>query len=69
MGRINFNDLFPTKGAAVIFVLYMTLFVAQGIFVTASQKADSSYSYNVVTVVLFTEVLKLVASVGLYLRG
>jgi solute carrier family 35 (UDP-sugar transporter), member A1/2/3 len=69
MGRINFNDLFPTKGASIIFVLYMALFVAQGIFVTASQKADSSYSYNVVTVVLFTEILKLVTSIALYLRG
>jgi len=39
-----------------------------GIFVTASQGSDSAYSYNTVTVVLLTEVLKLIVSVTLYCK-
>jgi len=39
-----------------------------GIFVTASQGSDSAYSYNTVTVVLLTEVVKLVVSVALYCK-
>lgn len=39
-----------------------------GIFVTASQESNNSYSYNTVTVVLLTEVLKLIVSGALYLR-
>lgn len=39
-----------------------------GILVTASQKSDNKYEYNIVTVVLFTEILKLVISSALYCR-
>lgn len=39
-----------------------------GILVTASQRADNSYSYNTVLVVLLTEILKLVISTLLYCR-
>lgn len=39
-----------------------------GILVTASQRADNSYSYNTVLVVLLTEVLKLIISTVLYCR-
>ncbi|KAH8409620.1 hypothetical protein KR222_011608 [Zaprionus bogoriensis] len=39
-----------------------------GIFVTASQESNNSYGYNTVTVVLLTEVLKLLVSTGLYCR-
>lgn len=46
----------------------MSLFISQGILVTASQESNNSYSYNTVTVVLLTEVLKLVVSTGLYCR-
>ena len=37
-----------------------------GILVTASQVADNTYDYNIITVVLVTEVFKLVASLVLY---
>ncbi|XP_054743313.1 UDP-galactose transporter senju [Anastrepha obliqua] len=65
---INWRELFPTKLTFVIFLLYISLFIGQGIFVTASQEANNSYSYNTVTVVLLTEVLKLLVSASLYCR-
>ena len=37
-----------------------------GILVTASQDDNSQYSYNTVTLVLLTEVLKLVVSAVIY---
>ncbi|XP_067009737.1 UDP-galactose transporter senju [Anabrus simplex] len=66
--KINWSELFPTKWSAVVFVSYMVLFINQGIFVTASQSSTSTYNYNTVTVVLLTEVLKLVASILLYCK-
>lgn len=39
-----------------------------GILVTESQEANNGYKYNTVTVVLLTEVLKLVVSSILYCR-
>ncbi|XP_073826636.1 UDP-galactose transporter senju-like [Musca autumnalis] len=65
---INWRELFPTKLTFLIFILYMSLFIGQGIFVTASQESNNSYSYNTVTVVLLTEVLKLLVSASLYLK-
>ncbi|XP_064540825.1 UDP-galactose transporter senju [Drosophila montana] len=64
----NWRELFPTKLTFIIFLLYMSLFIGQGIFVTASQESNNSYSYNTVTVVLLTEVFKLIVSTCLYCR-
>ncbi|KAH8319190.1 hypothetical protein KR067_013253 [Drosophila pandora] len=64
----NWRELFPTKLTFMIFLLYMSLFIGQGIFVTASQESNNSYSYNTVTVVLLTEVFKLIVSTCLYCR-
>ncbi|XP_017853813.2 UDP-galactose transporter senju [Drosophila busckii] len=64
----NWRELFPTKLTFIIFLLYMSLFIGQGIFVTASQESNNSYSYNTVTVVLLTEVFKLIVSSCLYCR-
>lgn len=64
----NWRELFPTKLTFVIFLLYMSLFIGQGIFVTASQESNNSYGYNTVTVVLLTEVFKLIVSTCLYCR-
>uniref|UniRef100_A0A182IU22 CMP-sialic acid transporter n=1 Tax=Anopheles atroparvus TaxID=41427 RepID=A0A182IU22_ANOAO len=66
--RINWEELFPSRKSVLIFLTYMSLFVSQGILVTASQRSDNSYSYNTVLVVLLTEALKLVISAGLYCR-
>uniref|UniRef100_A0A1Y1M4E7 Sugar phosphate transporter domain-containing protein n=1 Tax=Photinus pyralis TaxID=7054 RepID=A0A1Y1M4E7_PHOPY len=66
--KINWSELFPTPFSAFIFVLYIALFVNQGILVTASQKEGSKYEYDIVTVVLLTEFLKLLTSIILYCR-
>ncbi|CAG0904542.1 unnamed protein product [Cyprideis torosa] len=60
------KDLFPSKVSVLVFVLYMGLFINQGILVTASRRGGDSYSYSTTTVVLLTEVVKLVASLLLY---
>lgn len=68
MSGIVWRELFPTKLTCLIFIFYMSLFISQGILVTASQESNNSYSYNTVTVVLLTEILKLVVSSGLYCK-
>ncbi|KAJ3657392.1 hypothetical protein Zmor_009199 [Zophobas morio] len=68
MSALSWKELFPTKLSFVIFVAYILLFVGQGILVTASQKSDNQYDYNIVTVVLLTEVLKLGLSSVLYCK-
>ncbi|XP_014210129.1 UDP-galactose transporter senju [Copidosoma floridanum] len=67
MGTINWSELFPGRWSAIIFVLYITLFVNQGIIITWSQK-QGKYDYSIVIVVLMTEVLKLVCSTLLYCK-
>ncbi|XP_075224595.1 UDP-galactose transporter senju [Lycorma delicatula] len=66
--RVNFSDLFPSKWSVIIFMTYMTLFVNQGLLVTASQRFDNAYNYNTVLAVLLTEVTKLFISVFLYCK-
>ncbi|KAK0043366.1 UDP-galactose transporter senju [Biomphalaria pfeifferi] len=61
-------DLFPTKLSFVVFISYMGLFINQGILVTASKSKDNKYSYNTVTVVLLTEVLKLVTAAVIFIK-
>ena len=60
--------LFPTHSSLAVFISYMMMFVAQGMLVTASRHGSSSYSYNTITVVLLTELLKLVMSSVMYLK-
>ena len=62
------SKLFPSQGSKAVFVSYMFMFVAQGMLVTGSRHGASTYAYNTVTVVLLTEVLKLVMSSLLYLK-
>ena len=57
---VDNKDLFPTKWSLIIFVTYMALFTSQGILVTASRLGDNTYPYNTTTVVLLTEITKLV---------
>ncbi|XP_011151647.1 UDP-galactose transporter senju [Harpegnathos saltator] len=67
MGGINWNELFPGRWSPIIFISYMALFVNQGILVTWSQRSGR-YEYNIVAVVLLTEVLKLFISIILYCK-
>jgi len=60
--------LFPTPSSLAVFITYMGMFVAQGMLVTASRNGSSSYSYNTVTVVLLTEMMKLVFSSIIYFK-
>ncbi|GFO10148.1 CMP-sialic acid transporter 1-like [Plakobranchus ocellatus] len=62
------SDLFPTTLSFVVFVSYMGLFINQGILVTASKSKDNSYNYNTVTVVLLTEVFKLLAAAFIFVK-
>ncbi|KAF2901273.1 hypothetical protein ILUMI_04910 [Ignelater luminosus] len=68
MVNFNWSELFPNKCSIIIFILYIVLFVNQGILVTASQDSNNLYNYDIITVVLLTEVLKLITSVSLYCR-
>ena len=61
------KDLFPTKWSLCIFITYMALFTSQGLLVTASRLGDNTYPYNTTTVVLLTEITKLVFAVFGYL--
>lgn len=61
--------LFVNQGNTLVFNRFFKISNAfSGILVTASQKSDNQYEYNIVTVVLLTEVLKLVISSLLYCR-
>ena len=61
------KDLFPTTWSLVIFVTYMALFTSQGLLVTASRMGELTYPYNTTTVVLLTEVVKLVLSSSVFM--
>ncbi|XP_043259651.1 UDP-galactose transporter senju [Colletes gigas] len=67
MGSINWGELFPGRWSPAIFISYMALYVNQGIIVTWSQR-NGSYEFNIIMVVLITEVLKLIASTILYCK-
>ena len=64
----SFKKIFPVQGSFIVFISYMMMFVAQGMLVTASRHGSSTYSYNTVTVVLITEVTKLLGSSIIYLQ-
>ncbi|KAG8041881.1 hypothetical protein G9C98_007185 [Cotesia typhae] len=64
---INWGELFPGRWSGIIFVSYMALFINQGIIVTWSQNGGD-YKYNFVTVVLLTEIVKLIVSIVFYCR-
>ena len=66
--RAELAEVFPNKASALIFVLYMAMFVAQGMLVTASRMGAVSYGYNTTVVVLLTEILKLLASSAAFLK-
>lgn len=65
----QFNELFPTKMAFVVFISYMALFINQGLLVTATKNKDNKFDYNPITVVLMTETLKLLIALGIYLQS
>lgn len=60
------SRLFPTKTAFLIFWSYISLFVSQGLLVTAVQKSEI-YGFSPTIVVLLTELVKLLICVVVYL--
>ena len=68
ISKDTMDRLFPSQGSLMVFISYMLMFVAQGMLVTSSRYGSSSYSYNTITVVLLTELLKLVISSAIYLK-
>ncbi len=65
---MSLESLFPSRFGAFIFVSYMALFVSQGLLVTASRRGRDEYPYDPTSIVLVTEVVKLVVSVGVFLK-
>ncbi|KAF7279388.1 hypothetical protein GWI33_007330 [Rhynchophorus ferrugineus] len=68
MNIYSWQELFPSRLSQIVFVVYILLFVNQGLLVTATQDSNNKYDYNIVTVVLCTEILKLIISTLLYCR-
>ncbi|KJE88990.1 UDP-galactose transporter [Capsaspora owczarzaki ATCC 30864] len=66
---MGLTALFPTTFSVVIFVSYMGLFINQGLLITASKNAQNGYNYNMTTVVLLTELLKMLLAIGLFVRS
>lgn len=60
------DKLFPTKSSFIVFVSYISLFVSQGLLVTAVQKSQI-HGFNSIVVVLLTELVKLLICVAIYL--
>lgn len=60
------EHMFPTKTSFLIFWSYISLFVSQGLLVTAFQKSHV-YGFNTAIVVLLTEFVKLIICVAVYL--
>ncbi|XP_023329691.1 UDP-galactose transporter senju [Eurytemora carolleeae] len=67
LSKDDIKGFFPTPSSGVVFLLYMAMFVSQGLLVTSSRKGSTEYSYNVTTVVLLTEILKLILSASVYI--
>lgn len=64
--NLDYHRLFPTKSSFVIFWSYISLFVGQGLLVTAAQK-QRIFGFNPIIVVLLTELVKLIICVVVYL--
>jgi UDP-sugar transporter A1/2/3 len=67
-GVCDFKELFPTKISFIVFISYMALFINQGLLVTSTKTKENNFSYNIVTVVLFTEITKLIIASLIYLK-
>lgn len=65
----QFGELFPSKMSFCVFIAYMALFINQGLLVTASKNSKNTFNYNPITVVLLTELLKMIISSCVYLKS
>jgi len=65
---INQGNLFFLYYYQFINYLYIYIFIYLGLLVTASKNGQNSFNYNPITVVLLTELLKLIISTCIYLK-
>lgn len=68
---VSYMLLFVNQGKLLLQVNKLFFLLCKyfsGILVTASQNSKNDYEYNIATVVLLTEVLKLLLSTILYLK-
>lgn len=67
--KIKYRELFPNTLSAIVFVVYITLFVNHGLLTHATQNSQTgSYDYDPTVIVLLTEILKLVISSVIILK-
>ena len=65
-GNSHDNPLFPSTASFFVFWSYISLFVSQGLLVTAVQKSNIP-GFNAVIVVLLAEVVKLCICLAIYI--
>lgn len=66
--KLFWGELFPTRKSAWVFVAYIGCFINQGILITATKDTHNKYAYNITTVVMFTEALKLVFCTAAFIK-
>ena len=66
---LHLDQIFPSVSSVVIFFTYMVVCLQQALLVTASRTENKkTYPYNPATVVLLTEVVKLVLALAFYIK-
>ena len=69
MSVLHLQEIFPTASSVRVFIIYVIVCLQQALLVTASRTpGKETYPYNPATVVMLTEVLKLIMSTMAYLR-
>ena len=68
LSKAHFQETFPNILSVVIFITYMVVSLQQAFLATASKSNDGTYPYNPTTVVLLTEVLKLILASIFYMK-
>ena len=66
---LHLDQIFPSVSSVVIFFTYIGVSLQQALLVTASRtENERTYPYNPATVVLLTEVVKLVLAFVFYMK-
>ena len=66
---LHLDQIFPSVSSVVIFFTYMVVCLQQALLVTASRtENEKTYPYNPATVVMLTEVVKLVLAFAFYIK-
>ena len=69
LSLLHLDEIFPSVSSVVIFFTYMVVCLQQALLVTASRtENEKTYPYNPATVVMLTEVVKLVLAFAFYIK-